>query len=100
MRTFYCEVLEPLRSGNLKLFFLCLTMVGRKKNGFLTMVRQEEPNPIGYKYNFTHLNWFCLVLPWLDARRNHLKFPLLVCPFHRLYQGYVELRIEFAYIER
>ena len=40
------------------------------------MVRQEKPNPIGYKFRFIHLNRFCLVLQWLDVRRNRLKFPL------------------------
>ena len=32
-----------------------------QKTGFLTMVRQEKLNSIGYKFRFTHLNRFCLV---------------------------------------
>ena len=40
------------------------------------MVRQEKHNPIGDKFRFTHLNRSCLVLPWLDVRRNRLNFPL------------------------
>ena len=45
--------------------------------GFSTMLSQEKPNPIGYKFIFTHLNRLCVVLPWLDASGNRLKFPLL-----------------------
>ena len=40
------------------------------------MLRQENPNTIGYKFSFPHLNWLCFVLPWLDACENRLKFPL------------------------
>ena len=65
------------QKGKLKTIFLVSNHGRTQKNEFLTMVRQEKPNPIGYKFKFTHLNRVCLVLPWLDARRNHLKFPLL-----------------------
>ena len=60
------------RSGNLKTICFASNNGKTQKTRFLTMVRQENPNPIGYKFRFTHLNRFCLVLPWLDARRNRV----------------------------
>ena len=52
-------------------------MYRTQKNGLLTMVGQEKLNHISYKFRFMHLNQFCLILLWLDARRNRLiKFPL------------------------
>ena len=48
--------------------------------GFLTMARQENPGflPFWLTFRFTQLNRICLVLPWFDARKNSLKFPLQV----------------------
>ena len=42
-------------------YFLASNHGRTQKNGFLTMVKQEKLNPIGYKFRFTHLNRFCLV---------------------------------------
>ena len=79
LRSLKCVVVEPLRSGNL--WLLLASSHGKtqkaRPTGFVTIVRREKPNRNGYKFRFTQLNRLCLVLPWLDARTNLVKFPLL-----------------------
>ena len=58
----------------LKTISSCVEPWSDAKKGFLTMVSQEKHCPISCKFIFTYLNRLCLVLPWLDARRNSERF--------------------------
>ena len=66
------------RSGNLRQFLRASNHVKTQKLGFKPWKDRRTPFPIGYKFRFTQLNWVCLVLPWLDAKRKLLKFPIQV----------------------
>ena len=80
-----CKTGKLFRSGNLRQFLLTSNHGKTQKLDFKPWLDRRTPCPFGNKFRFTQLNPFCLVLPWIDAKRKLLKFPLLrVCILYNI----------------